>query len=153
MVFAGSSYVKRGMLAIRLDGAKGDVTGTKNVAWTKLNRTPYVPSPLLYGNSLYYLRHYQGILSRVAAKTGAEQHGPFRLGQLRDIYASPVGAANRVYITDRYGITLVISHSDTDAPKFIAQNRLNDSFSASAALVGKELFLRGEKYLYCIAEE
>ena len=30
--------------------------------------------------------------------------------------------------------------------------QLDDSFSASAAIVGNELFLRGERYLYCIAE-
>jgi hypothetical protein len=35
----------------------------------------------------------------------------------------------------------------------LAVNRLDDTFSASAALVGRELFLRGERYLYCIAEE
>jgi len=151
MVFVASSYEKQAMLAIRLDGAKGDITGTKQVVWRRIRRTPYVPSPLLYGKSLYFLRHYQGILSRVATDTGEERHGPFRLDGIRNIYASPVGAANRVYITDRDGITLVISHNDE--PKVIAMNRLNDRFSASAAIVGKEMFLRGEKYLYCLAEK
>ncbi len=32
-------------------------------------------------------------------------------------------------------------------------NRLGDAFSASPAVAGGELFLRGEKHLYCIAEE
>jgi hypothetical protein len=44
-----------------------------------------------------------------------------------------------------------MSHEAT--PKMLATNRLDDSISASAALVGRELFLRGEKALYCIAEE
>jgi hypothetical protein len=35
----------------------------------------------------------------------------------------------------------------------LATNRLDDSFSASPALVGNELFLRGARSLYCIAEE
>lgn len=151
MVYAGSSYDKRALLAIRLDGAKGDITGTDRVLWRRKRGTPYVPSPLLYGNSLYFLRHYQGILSRVDTTTGEDQGGPFRLGGLRDIYASPVAAADRIYITDRNGTTLVISHDDI--PSVLAQNRLDDSFSASAALVGGEIFLRGEKNLYCIAEE
>jgi len=34
----------------------------------------------------------------------------------------------------------------------LARNTLDDSFSASAALVGRELFLRGEQFLYCLAE-
>lgn len=151
MVYAGSSYDRRVLLAIRLDGAKGDITETDRVLWRRKRGTPYVPSPLLYGNSLYFLRHYQGILSRVETTTGEDQGGPFRLGGLRDIYASPVAAANRIYITDRNGTTLVISHDDN--PSVLAQNRLDDSFSASAALVGGEIFLRGEKNLYCIAEE
>ncbi|MGH7601895.1 MAG: PQQ-binding-like beta-propeller repeat protein, partial [bacterium] len=58
--------------------------------------------------------------------------------------------ANRVYITDRDGATLVLSHSDK--PEVLALNQLDDSFSASAAVAGRELFLRGQKYLYCIAE-
>jgi len=151
MLFAGSSYEKRALLAIRLDGARGDITGTDHVVWTRTRGTPYVPSPLLYGDVLYFLRHYQGILSRVNAKTGEEQHGPFRLNGIRNVYASPVAAADRVYITDRDGTTLVISHGDM--PSVLAVNQLNDSFSASAAIVGNEFFLRGQKYLYCIAQE
>ena len=151
MVYAASSYDTRAMLAIRLNGAKGDITGTDQVVWRRRRGTPYVPSPLLYGDSLYFLRHYQGILSRVHAKTGEERTGPFRLGGIRNVYASPVGAANRLYITDRQGATLVMSHADL--PKMLAVNRLDDSFSASAAVAGGELFLRGQRNLYCIAEE
>ena len=151
MVYAGSSYEKRAMLAIRLDGARGDITGTDRVAWTRTRGTPYVPSPLLYKDALYFLAHYQGILSRVHAKTGQDRPGAFRLGGIRDVYASPVGAANRIYITDRTGLTVVIRHGDT--PELLARNRLDDRFSASAAVVGRELFLRGEQHLYCIAED
>ena len=138
------------MIAVRLDGAAGDITGTDNIAWSRRRRTPYVPSPLLYGEWLYFLNHYQGVLSRVEPKTGAEPKGPFRLNGVFEIYASPVGAAGRVYISDRDGLTVVISHG-AGVPDLLAQNPLADSFNASAAVAGKELFLRGMKYLYCIA--
>jgi outer membrane protein assembly factor BamB len=152
MVFAGSTYDKQAMLAIRLDGAKGDITNTKQVAWSRTRGAPYVPSPLLYGSSLYFLYHFQGgVITRVNARTGEDQPGPIRLSGLRTVFASPVGAAGRVYITDRDGATLVIGHSDK--PEVLALNQLDDSFSASAAVVDRELFLRGQKYLYCIAEE
>jgi hypothetical protein len=152
MVFTGSTYDKQAMLAIRLDGAKGDITGTKHIVWQRNKGAPYVPSPLLYENSLYFLYHFQGgILTRVSARTGEDQPGPIRLTGLRTVFASPVGAAGRVYIADRDGATLVLSHSDK--AEVLALNRLEDSFSASAAVAGRELFLRGEKYLYCIAEE
>ena len=67
------------------------------------------------------------------------------------MYASPVGAAGRVYITDREGTTVVISHENV--PKPLAVNSLDDSFSASPALVDRELFLRGEHALYCLMDE
>jgi hypothetical protein len=110
-----------------------------------------VPSPLLYEDSLYFLGHYQGILTRLPARTGEERYGPFRLPGIRNIYASPVGAADRVYITGLNGVTLVISHDEY--PRILARNQLDDGFSASAALAGGELYLRGHRFLYCIAGE
>jgi outer membrane protein assembly factor BamB len=150
MIFAGSSYDTRALLAIRIQNAKGDITGSSRVAWRLTRGTPYVPSPLLYSGSLYFLRHYQGILSRVNTLTGEPQGGPFRLGAVRDVYASPVAAAGRIYVTDLDGTTMVIQ--DGEKLKVLAVNRLNDSFSASAALVDDELFLRGKQKLYCIVE-
>ena len=151
MVFAAGSYEKQTLLAIRLTGAKGELTGTQQIAWQKNRSTPYVPSPLLYDGWLYYLRHYQGVLSRVNAKTGDEPSGPFRLGSVFNIYSSPVAAAGRIYVTDRNGKTLVMSN-DAE-PKALMLNKLDDRFSASAALVGDAIFLRGEKFLYCIGEK
>ena len=148
MVFAAGSYEKQTLLAIRLAGAKGELAGTEQIAWQKNRSTPYVPSPLLYDGWLYYLRHYQGVLSRVNAKTGDEPRGPFRLGSVFNIYSSPVAAAGRIYVTDRNGKTLVMSN-DAE-PKAMTLNKLDDRFSASAALVGAAIFLRGEKFLYCI---
>ncbi len=150
MVFAGSSYEKRALLAIRLAGAAGDITGGDQVAWRRIRGTPYVPSPLLYDGGLYFLRHYQGILTRVNAKTGDDQPGAFRLSGIGNVYASPVAAAGRVYITDLDGATLVISAGASPRP--LALNHLDDQFSASAVLVDRELFLRGHKHLYCLAE-
>lgn len=151
MLFAGSSYEKRSLLAIRLDRAKGDITGTDRIAWTRNRGTPYVPSPLLYGDALYFLTHYQGILSRVDAVTGADQPGAIRLGGIGNIYASPVAGHGRVYVTDLDGKTIVLSHDDR--PKILALNELDDEFAASAAIVGRELFLRGKRHLYCITED
>lgn len=152
VVYAGSSYDTRNLLAIRLDGAKGDITDTKQVIWSRRRGTPYVPSPLLYGDSLYTLQHYQGVISRLDIKTGEDQGGPFRLQAITNVYASPVGAAGRIYVTSRDGVTQVMSHGG-EMPKMLASNRLDETISASAAIAGRELFLRGEKHLYCIAEK
>ena len=150
-VFAGSSYTTRRMLGIRLAGAVGDITGTPQVAWSRTRGAPYVPSPLLYEGVLSFFSHYQPVMTRLDAVTGAPRPGPFRLGGLASIYASPVAAAGRVYITDLEGTTLVMSHEDP--PRILATNHLDAVISASAALAGNELFLRGEKFLYCVREE
>ena len=150
IVIAGSSYEKKAMVAIKLDGATADITDTDQVLWKTNQRTPYVPSPLLYDNTLYFLNHYQGILSCLHSATGEKRAGPFRLGALSNIYASPVAAAGRLYLTDLDGATMVLEHGDT--PKPIGVNQLDESISASAALSGKDLFLRGKKHLYAIRE-
>ncbi len=150
MVFAGSSYEKQVMIAIQLEGAQGDLTTSDNLAWIRRRRTPYVPSPLLYRGALYFLNHYQNELSRVIAKTGEEPEGPFKLRGVTNVYASPVAAAGRIYLTDLDGATLVFSA--TAVPEMLARNILDDEFSASAAIAGDEIFLRGRTSLYCIAE-
>ena len=74
-----------------------------------------------------------------------------RIDALQGVYASPVGASGRVYLTGRNGVTVVIKASDK--LEKLATNQLDDKFDASAALVGKDLFLRGREYLYCLAEK
>jgi len=150
MVFLGSSYEIRSMLGIRLAGAKGDVTGTSHVAWTRRKGTPYVPSPLLSRGKLHFLRHYQNVLTQVDPKTGLEPSPPLRIPGLRNIYASPVAADGRIYITDREGVTVVLQ--DGTPPRPLATNRLDEGFSASVALVDDLLLLRGEHHLYAISE-
>lgn len=150
VAYVASSYEIRSMMAIRLDGARGEITDSPNVLWRRHRGTPYVPSPLLYEDALYFLGHYQNVLWRLEAATGKEQPGPLRLPGLRNIYASPVAAAGRVYVTDRDGGTVVLSRGKE--PKALARNVLDDSFSASAAIVGKQMFLRGAEFLYCLGE-
>ena len=151
LLITGNSYYQQAMLAIRLAGANGDLTGTDRVAW-KLNRmTPYVSSPLLYDDTFYCLRHNQNILSRLDPATGKPRGEALRLEGIRDfIFASPVGAAGRIYVTGRDGTTVVLRHGGEN--EALAVNHLDDSFSASPALVDGELYLRGERFLYCIAE-
>jgi outer membrane protein assembly factor BamB len=150
-VYVANSYDRQAMLAIRLAGAKGDITDTDAVAWTLHRHTPYVPSPLLYGDMLFFLKHNQGFLTCLNAKTGKPLFGPRRLDGIQNVFASPVGAADRVYVVDRNGTAVVIKRGP--AFELLARNRLDASFSASPAIVGGELYLRGERNLYCIAEE
>ena len=74
-----------------------------------------------------------------------------RLPDLANVYASPVGAADRIYITGRDGTTLVIKRSAE--LQILATNRLADTINASPALAGDQLFLRGRQFLYCIQQQ
>ena len=151
LVIAGNSYYSQAMLAIRIAGAKGDITSSDHVVW-KLNRlSPYVSSPLLYDDTLYVLRHNQNVLSRFDPLTGKPRGEPLRLDGIKDfIFSSPVGAAGRIYVSGRDGTTVVLRHDRENA--VLAVNHLEDTFSASAALAGREFYLRGEHFLYCIDE-
>ena len=149
MAWLMSGFRGNSLKAIRLSEAKGDITGTPAVAWTLDRDTPYVPSPLLYGNILYFLKSNNGLLSAVDAQTGKAHYSAVRLEAVPNMFSSPVGAAGRVYFAGREGKTLVIKHGPT--LEIVAVNELADGFDASPALVDNEMFLRGYKFLYCIA--
>jgi outer membrane protein assembly factor BamB len=149
MVFVTSGFRGNSLKAIRLDDARGDISGSSAIVWTLDRDTPYVPSPLLYEGILYILKTNSGILSAFNAKSGTPHYQVQRLEGLDEVFSSPVGAAGRVYITDRHGRTLVIRN----APKYeiLATNTLDDGFDASAAMVDNDIYMRGYKNLYAIA--
>jgi outer membrane protein assembly factor BamB len=149
MVFATSGFRGNSLKAIRLAGATGDITGTSNVVWTLDRDTPYVPSPLLYGDVLYILKTNNGLLSAFDATTGKPHYQVQRLEKAPNVFASPVGAAQRVYIPGRDGTTVVIKHG----PSFeiLAENTLDDGFDASPAVVDRDIYMRGYRYLYRIS--
>jgi len=147
-VIALSGFRGAAGLAIRLDQARGHLsTNTAAIAWKLSKGTPYVPSPLLAGEQLYYFKINEALLTCANARTGAP-HYTQQLDGIKRIYASPVSAAGRVYITGTEGTTHVLKTGP--AFELLSSNKLDDKFTASAALAGADLFLRGEKSLYCI---
>jgi outer membrane protein assembly factor BamB len=150
MVFATSGFRGNSLKAIKLAGAKGDITSTPNVVWTLDRDTPYVPSPLLYNGVLYILKTNNGLLSAFDAQTGKPHYQVQRLEKAPNVFASPVGAAGRVYIPGRDGTTVVIKHGP--AFEILAENALDDGFDASPAVVDRELYLRGYRFLYRISQ-
>jgi len=147
-VYCASGFFGFAMKAIAL-GNQGDLTGSNAVVWSLDAGTPYVPSPLLYGERLYFIEDIKPFLTCVDARSGNVIYQRERLSGLRQIYASPVGAGGRVYITDRNGKTVVFAHNDTF--ELLAENALDDGFDASPIIVGDALLLKGNTYLYCIA--
>ena len=147
-VYLMSGYRGSSLQAIRL-GRTGDLTGTDALAWTHAKSTPYVPSPLLYGDTLYFWSGNTAMLSAFDTGSGKARFEAERINGLNGVYASPIGAADRVYLVGRDGTTVVAKRGPT--LEILASNRLDDGFDASPAAVGRQLFLRGRENLYCIA--
>ncbi|MFO0942246.1 MAG: PQQ-binding-like beta-propeller repeat protein [Pirellulales bacterium] len=148
ILVVGSSYEIRKLMAIDLIGASGDITDSKRVLWSRSARAPYVPSPLLVADGVYFLQHYQNVLSRVSVRDGRDAPGPLRLGELGNIYASPVSDGKHVFVTDLEGVTMVITA--TSDPKLVSTNILSEPVSASLAIADDQIFIRGHQHLYCI---
>ena len=150
MVYATSGFRGNVLRAIRLDAAKGEVSGPPALAWSYDRDTPYVPSPLLYQGTLYFLKSNSGILTALDAKTG-NPHYTERLPNVPNVYASPVAADGRIYVVGREGAAAVVAAGPR--MQVLATNTLDDEFDSSPALVGSDLYLRGMRHLYRIAQQ
>jgi len=151
VLYAISGFRGSALLAIKLAGGSGDLTDSPAILWRHNKSTPYVPSPLLYGDKLYFFAVNNAMLSCFDTKTGKPLIDAERIDDLQGVYASPVGAKDRVYLVGRNGAAKVIKNSGK--LEVLASNRLDDRIDSSPAIAGKDLFLRGHEHLYCLAEK
>ena len=149
IVYLMSGFRGNSLKAVRLADARGDVTDTPAVIWTFERDTPYVPSPLLYDGFLYFLKGNTGVLSVFDAKSGTPHYQLQRIEGVPNVFSSPVGADGKVFILGQDGGTAVIRQGPTY--EVLATNKLDDKFDASPALAGNEIYLRGYRYVYCLA--
>ncbi len=148
LVFCTSGFRGSELQAIEL-GHAGDLTGTSAIRWQVSKATPYVPSPILYGDNLYVCSMNKAAISCYHAETGRLNFAQENLDAVKDIYASPVGAAGRVYFVGRKGVTQVIANAEK--LDILATSKLDDEFDASPAVAGSQIFLKGKRSLYCIS--
>ena len=142
LVFCISGSRGAALLAIQL-GKSGDLTGSNAVTWQVNEATPHVPSPLLYNDKLYVCSVNKAVISCYQAVDGRPHYVKHRLEGMTGIYDSPVAAADRIYFVGRRGMTKVIDPGKEF--KIFAENKLDDSFSATPAIVGNGIFLKGKK--------
>jgi outer membrane protein assembly factor BamB len=148
-VIAMSGYRGAAALSIPLD-SKGDLPATAP-KWKHASGTPYVPSPALAGGKLFFTQANGEQLTVLDAKTGKVLLDKERLTGAKAFYASPVATYGHLYFVDRGGTT-VVAKFDGEL-SVVSVNKLNDPIDASPVAVGKQLFLRSERFLYCIAEK
>lgn len=148
VVYIGSGFRGSFLGAFRL-GGEGDIEGSDKVLWTKHRDTPDIASLLLTEGRLYYYKEKTGLLTCLDASTGEPHYTTQRVG-LRSIYASPIAAGGHIYLCDRSGTTVVIENSPE--LKIVATNQIGETLDASPVPVDDQLFLRGDKHLFCISK-
>ena len=127
-------------------GGRGDVTQSHRI-WS-FDNGPDVPTPVTDG-TLFYTINDRGIVWCLEARTGKEIYGGQRLKPA--IYSSsPVLADGKIYISNEDGLTSVIQAG----PKFeiLAENALGEYTLSSPAISDGQIFLRTEKFLYCVGK-
>ncbi len=134
-------------LAIK-PGGSGDVTET-NVAWRKERGSPFVPAPMLVGDTLYLINDMTSIVTAFDARTG----DPFwqaRLGEAaRESFSpAPVAFDGKVFVTNDAGTTFVIQHGREF--KLLRTNTLGEGMIASPALVDGMWYIRTTRHLWAI---
>lgn len=126
---------------------RGDVT-QNGIAWSIKRQTPDIPSLLLSENRLYFIGNNKGIFSCVNAETGEPFFDPQRLSPLDGVYSSPVAANGNVFVTGRNGKTVVVGDAVTFG--IVSTNDIGEPVDATLALVEEEIFVRGQKHLFCV---
>lgn len=149
-VICMTGYQGNAIRCVSLD-SEGDVTDTKKVLWANNDAAPYVPSATLYKGQLYLNKSNNNIVSSLDAKTGQVLISQKRLNGLTDLYASPVAANNHIYFTGRDGTTVVVKHGKD--LEVVATNPLGETIDGSLAIVGDQIFVRGESHLFCIGRK
>ena len=136
---------ENGMLAIKLGGT-GDMTASA-VRWRYQRGIPQLPSPLLYGRSLYMVNDAGGLVTILNPETGALiQQGRLKVPSDR-YYASPVAGDGKIYISSESGKVLVLPPGG--GLEALAVNDLQDNIYATPALVDKRIYIRTLNSLYC----
>ena len=144
LVYVCNGVVKPVLLAIRPDGAHGDVTASA-VVWQTNQHVPNMPSPLLIDNRLYTLTATR--LSCLNATTGAVIWSETIPGQHM---ASPVAADKHIFLFNMRGGGAVVAQGDKF--QLVATNTLQEGCMASPAVVDNSLIVRTRTRLYRLGE-
>jgi outer membrane protein assembly factor BamB len=151
ILYLMSGFRGNAIKAIDLSKAKGNINGTNAIVWEYNQNASYTPSALLDNDKLYFLRTNNGSLTCLDATDGKENYSLEKLEGTGTVFASPVGAQDRLYVTSQSGITYVIKQGSNF--EILAKNVLDDGNFASPSIAGNELYIRGFQYLYCLSEE
>ena len=133
-------------LAIHPQGAGDKITA--ELAWTRKDNTPDVPSPL-YHDGIVYLCRENGTLLALDAKTGEEL---YQQRCYSDRYrASPILVDGKIYLTSRKGLVTVVKTGRTF--EVLAENDLGEDMSASPAVSNGRIYFRTFESLIAVGQK
>lgn len=137
-------------LAIRPDGS-GDVTKT-HLKWRTVKGSPFIPSPLLYGDYLYTVDDIVSAITCLDARSG-KQVWRERCGEVvkHGYSASPIGVNGKVFFTNDEGETFVLAAGSEF--KLLHVNHMHEKTLASPALVDGCWYIRTQRHLYCVGSK
>lgn len=141
LLYMTGGFPEHHNLAIKPDGT-GNVTDT-HIVWRTNKGVAYVPSPI--AEQQYYLVvSDSGIAHCFEAKTGRIVWEE----RMKEHHASLASAEGRVYFINDFG-TLRVVHPG-EAYQLVAESELGEKVFASPALSEGQIFIRGEKTLFCL---
>jgi outer membrane protein assembly factor BamB len=143
LLFVTGGYPEHHILAIKPDG-HGNVTKTK-IVWRTTKGAAYVPSPITLGDYFLVVSD-SGVAHCFEASTGKILWTE-RLGEH---HASLVTASGLVYFLNDEGVMNVVR----PGPQFdrVASNEMGERCFASPAISQGNIFIRGDKHLFCIGQ-
>jgi len=155
LVIASGRAPERPIFVVRA-GARGDLTlpdgqsASQSIAWSRMGRGSYMPTPLIYKGLLYVLAN-NGVLDAYDVRTGKEIYRQ-RLSVIGSGYsASPVAADDKIYLSNEDGEMLVVAAGPTFAQ--IATNSIGELLMATPALSEGVMYVRSSASVFAIGRK
>jgi outer membrane protein assembly factor BamB len=146
VIYMSTSFSRASFLAIKVDGATGDLTDT-HVLWSNHRSMPKTPSPNYVGGNIITLED-DGRLQSLDSKTGEQRWMEPLIGKFS---ASPVQVGNLLYIVSEEGLCYVIRVRD-DGCEIISEIPMGEETLATPAIVDNTIYLRTRHHLWKIQE-
>jgi outer membrane protein assembly factor BamB len=152
VIVASGRAPERPIFAIK-PGGSGDITPARgaesgpNVSWRKTGRGSYMPTPIIYGDTVYVLGN-AGLFDAYELTSGKEIYRQRLEHKGSGFSASPVAADGRIYLSSEDGEIFVVRSGPTF--ELVAKNSMGKPIMATPALAGGTMYVRGEKHLFAV---
>jgi len=125
--------------------------GRGEVAWSYAKNLPYIASPIVYRDRVYFLKDGP-LMTCLDAASGKPVYEAERVKAGSRFYASPVAANGHLYIASLDGSIAVVAVGG-DEPDVVHSTKLGEPVRATPAIAHDTLFIRSDKFLYAFTSE